>query len=201
MTTFEDVLRLEAAALEDREAVEAHISKAEADIAALDDQPLSEDTRREKIAAIRDGVIADVRDRRTAAQQRVKDANKMATEFEPSVFRRAALQGDAQRLAPLVSIWRGISTHELYAHLEDAVSSGNIGACEALPLIIQDRNDRDVTRFAAIFGRLQLPELEESKTRLRRVSGHAAHIDLRVGELLRGQRNSLGRLSSARRTA
>jgi hypothetical protein len=114
-------------------------------------------------------------------------------------FRRAALQGAASQVAPLIVIWQNTSTEDLIGHLQDVVAANNIAAAEALRNIFNQRphSGEQSMRFARTLQKLNLP-IGDARHRLGNVKAMAASIDSRIQELLRGKRTPYRLLNDIR---
>jgi hypothetical protein len=184
--------------------VQSILAAGNAKIQALD-SGLKTDVRQERIAAIRQGVLAEIGATRTEMQKLQASATEGLPHWSQDAARRRAKfaedpTADAQQRLATMETLKRVSTPALLNHLEDAIRSKNVAHAECVRLEFESREVAPERRaeFHRSFRAVVDPQAQAMESELSQIAGLASHAETLIHEFARGQSNPIERISTAR---
>jgi hypothetical protein len=189
------ILQAERAQKADEARIDHAITKAESEIAALEQRNLGPEELQRAIITIRDRAILTIRDVRRNMVQRAIAANNMQGSVDDDFLRRRSRfaeddLADANLRTRFFALLERTPTFALVQHLRDAIEVGNVACAESIRLEFQCREDRReyAASFKMILEKIALQDPVEMRKRLASIRNAAEKIDARITDLLkRGQ--------------
>jgi hypothetical protein len=169
------------------------------------DPDLKPDAKRERIAAIRLGVLKEMGATRDDMNKRGAAARDGIPFWSQDAARRRAKfaddpTADAQQRMAFAGTLARTSTPELIKHLDDAVRDKSVARAELVRVEFQNRADRKNVsqQFDELFIAVVDPAAKAMEIELGQIAGHAAHAETLIHEFTRGVSNPIERITTAR---
>jgi hypothetical protein len=193
------ILQAERAQKADEARIDHAITKAESEIAALEQRHLGPKELQRAIITIRDQAILAIRDVRKNMVKRTTAAKTMEESVDDDFLRRRSrfAEGDlvdASLRTRFFEVLERTPTFELIYHLRDAIEVGNIACAESIRFEFQCREDRReyMASFEMILAKIALHDPVEMRKRLANIRNAAEKVDARITDLLKRAQSSPG---------
>jgi hypothetical protein len=168
------------------------ITKAESEIAALEQRHLGPEELQRAIITIRDRAILTVRDVRKNMVKRTIAAKNMQESVSDDFLQRRSRfaedgLADAKLRTRFFELLERTPTFALIHHLQDAIDVGNIACAESIRFEFQCRDDRHeyTASFEMILAKIALHDPVEMRKRLANIRNAAEKVDARITDLLK----------------
>jgi hypothetical protein len=193
------ILQAERAQKADEARIDVAITKAESEIAALEQRHLGPKELQRAIISVRDLAILTTRDVRKNVVKRTTAAKTMQESVDDDFLRRRSRFAeddlvDASLRTRFFEVLERTPTFELIYHLRDAIEVGNIACAESIRFEFQCREDRReyMASFEMILAKIALHDPVEMRKRLANIRNAAEKVDARITDLLKRAQSSPG---------
>jgi hypothetical protein len=189
------ILQTERDQIADEDRINDAITRAENDIARLQQRQLGSQQLQAEIITIRDRAVLIVRDVRKNMQRRNLTARRMEECLNDDFLRRRSRFSrddfeDETLRSNLLQLLERAPTSSLIGHLRDAVEVGEFACAELIRFEFRCRDDKDQFRtdFESIVEKLSRDDPVEMRKRLANICTATERVDARVTELLQRAR-------------
>jgi hypothetical protein len=181
----------------DEDRIDAAITRAETEIAALEQRSLAPEEFDRAITAVRDRAVLIIRDVRKNMRKRTVAAKNTQETLSDDFLRRGSRFAkddleDANLRTRFFKLLERTPTFALIDHLQDAVEADNIACAESIRFEFQCRDDRHeyMASFERIVAKLALHDPIAMRKRLTNICNAAEKIDERIADLLQRVRSA-----------
>ncbi len=181
----------------DETRIDDAITKAEGEIAALEQRDLDPEVLQRAIITICDRAILTIRDVRKNMLKRTIAARNMQESVDDDFLRRCSRfaeddLADANLRTRFFELLERTSTFALIHHLQDAIEVGHIACAESIRFEFQCRDDRHkyTASFEMILAKIALRDPVEMRKRLANIRNAVEKVDARVTDLLKRAQSS-----------
>jgi hypothetical protein len=184
------ILRAEREQNADQTRIEEAITKAGAEIGALERRPLGPEGMQRSIITIRDQTVLNIRDVRRNMVKRTIAAKNMREMVDDVLRQRSRFASqdieDANLRTRYFELLGRTPTFRLIRHLQDAVHAGDFACKESIRFEFQCRDDRDeyTKSFEKVLAENALYDPVEMRKRLANICIAAEKTDARITEFL-----------------
>jgi hypothetical protein len=191
------ILQVERDQKADEARIDDAITKAESEIAALNQRHLAPEEMQRARITIRDRTVLIVRDVRKNMQHRDIVAKNMQETLSDDFLRQHSRFAkddieDTNLRTRFFEILESTPTYTLIYYLQDAIKVGNIACAESIQFEFKCREDRHeyAATFEATVANLSLCDPVEMRKRLANIRNAAEKVDVRITNLLQRVRSS-----------